>query len=58
MKSFTFLPYQVRPEQELWGSETGRADLQEQKLAQREENSVALFTTYRWAPPFSGEASA
>lgn len=49
MKSFTFLPYQVRPEQELWGSETGRADLQEQKLAQREENSVALFTTYRWA---------
>lgn len=49
MKSFTFLPYQVRPEQELWGSETGWANLQEQKIGQGEENSVALFTTYRWA---------
>lgn len=49
MKSFTFLPYQVWPEQELWGSETSRTNLQEQKLGQREENSVTLFTTYRWA---------
>lgn len=48
VKSFTFLPYQVRPEQELWGSETGRANLQEQKLGHREENSVAFFTTYTW----------
>lgn len=37
MKSFTFLPYQVRPEQELWGSETGRANLREQKDRRKRE---------------------
>jgi len=47
VESFTFLPYQVWMEQELRGSETRRADLQGEKLAQRRrECGVALFTAY------------
>lgn len=58
MESFTFLPYQVWPEQELRGSKTGRANLQGENLAQRgRESSVALFTVYSLGLPFLGKTS-